>query len=319
MKVIVSGAGGMIGAALVRHLRGRGHDVHRLVRSTKNAAAGDIAWQPEKQALDAAALAGATAVIHLGGANIATRWTPAAMRRIRASRVDSTRLLVERMTTLPQPPYVFLCASAIGFYGDRGSELLDEGAAPGRGFLVDVCREWEQAAQAAHSAGIRVVNLRFGTVLSPQGGALARMLPVFRRGWGGPLGSGQQWMSWIALDEAVRAIEYCMEQERLAGPVNIVSPHPVPNTVFTSALSHVLHRSTRWPVPAFVLRLIFGRLTDEVLLASIRANPTKLLRSNFVFRDDNVQDTLRRMLRHRAVGDRKSEDGTSIARAGNMF
>jgi uncharacterized protein (TIGR01777 family) len=242
-------------------------------------------------------LAGVDAVIHLSGANVAAgRWTPAYKREIVSSRVDSTLALVRAITRLRPLPRVLVCASAIGIYGDRGDQLLTEDAAPGTGFLADTCVAWERAAQAAEDAGIRVVHARFGVVLSPKGGALARLVPLFRLGLGGNLGDGRAWMPWITLGDAVGVLRYCIENDSLRGPVNTVAPQAVVNAEFTRALAAALHRPAILPAPAFALRLAFGQMADEALLASARVVPQKLQRAGFHFDDPDVAPALRRLL-----------------------
>ena len=235
--------------------------------------------------------------MHLAGENIAVRrWTPAQKARIRDSRVQGTRLLAQSLARLQQPPTVMVCASAIGFYGDRGEELLTEGSAPGSGFLTDTCRAWEAAAQPASEKDIRVVNLRLGVVLSPGGGALAKMLLPFRLGVGGKIGSGRQYMSWIEIDDVVGVIHYALTTDELRGPVNAVAPNPVTNREFTKTLGRVLSRPTIFPMPAFAARLAFGEMADELLLASTRVKPARLQNSGYYFRHPRLEDALRHLL-----------------------
>jgi len=296
MKVILTGASGLVGSALGPALSAAGHEVWRLVRRTRTSEQ-EREWNPAEGRLDAAALESVDAVIHLGGENIASgRWTAARKERLRRSRVDSTRLLAQAMAATPCPPRVFLCASAVGIYGDRGGEVLTESSPPGSGFLADVGREWEAAAQSAASPATRVVCLRFGVVLSPAGGALARMLPVFRLGLGGRIGNGRQYWSWISLPDAVRAIEFVLANGSISGPVNLVSPQPVTNAVFTRSLGEALRRPACLPLPAFAARLALGEMADAALLASARAEPQKLLRAGFQFQHPALEDALRRLL-----------------------
>ena len=256
---------------------------------------------PRERVLPALALEGIDGVVHLAGENIADgRWTEAKQRRIRDSRIDGTRLLCERLAQAEDKPSVLVCASAVGFYGDRGDEPLDERSARGSGFLAEVCEAWEEACQPARDAGIRVVNLRIGVVLSADGGALAKMLPPFRFGLAGKLGNGKQWMSWISLDDLVGAIDHALTHEEIEGPVNAVSPNPVTNAEFTSALGRVLSRPTALTMPAIGARVVFGKLADELLLSSIRAQPRALLASGFRFEHPDLETALRQALGRRA-------------------
>jgi len=244
--------------------------------------------------MDTAKLEGIEAVIHLAGESIQGRWTPKKKARILESRYKGTRLLAEALGHLAKPPRVLVCASAIGYYGDRGDELLREESASGSGFLAQVCREWESATEPATKKGIRVVNLRFGVVLGAAGGALAQMLPPFKMGVGGRVGSGKQYMSWIALDDVVGAVEHALVTEGLRGPVNAVAPNPARNVEFTKALGRVLSRPTIFPLPAFVVKLAFGRMGEELLLASQRVEPARLAASGYKFRYPELEGALRR-------------------------
>jgi hypothetical protein len=273
-------------------LAARGLPTLQLVRGA--AGAGQLQWNPAKrQALaNAGALEGLTAAIHLSGASIAGhRWTNAYKQEMTASRVESTRALAEALAGLHQPPQALLVASATGFYGDRGNELLDESSAAGSGFLAELCQQWEAAAQPAVEAGIRVVHLRLGVILGP-GGALTRMLPLFRLGLGGPLGTGRQWMSWISLRDALAAILFALEAPALAGPVNLTAPNPLTNAQFTRALSRQLRRPALLRAPAFALRLALGEMANEVLLASARVFSSKLTNAGFRFKDEFVDTAL---------------------------
>jgi uncharacterized protein (TIGR01777 family) len=294
---VISGASGLIGAALVPFLTTGGHRVTRLVRSRARTGETAVFWDPASGTLDAARLEGADAVVHLAAENIAaSRWTTATKACIQESRVRGTRLLCEALARLRQRPAVMICASATGYYGDRGAELLDEGSSAGSGFLADVCRQWEAASAAAAESGIRVVHLRIGVVLSASGGALAKLLPPFRLGAGGRLGSGHQWMSWISLDDLLGVILHAVRTETLRGPVNAVAPHAVTNREFTTTLGRVLARPTVVPVPAVAARLAFGQMADEVLLASTRLSPERLLASGYVFRHPDIEGALRHTL-----------------------
>jgi uncharacterized protein len=242
-------------------------------------------------------LEGISAAIHLSGVNIsARRWTSAYKREILESRVTPTRALAALLAGLESKPEVLACASAIGIYGDRGDELLTEASTPGSGFLAGVCAEWEEAAQAAKDAGIRVVHIRFGVVLSPEGGALKRMLPLFRSGLGGRLGSGRQWMSWITLADTIRVIEFAVETTNISGGVNLVAPNPVTNEEFTRALGKVLSRPTMLPAPAFALKLMVGEMAPATILASERVQPAKLRAAGFEFAHPEIEGALRAVL-----------------------
>jgi uncharacterized protein (TIGR01777 family) len=293
-RVVLSGASGMLGAALRCALEARGRPVLQLVRSAP-ASPGQLTWNPAaKPAIgDSRVLEGCAAAIHLSGASVAgQRWSAAYQREITASRVDSTQALATALAGLRRPPQTLLAASAVGIYGNRGDELLDDCSAPGTGFLASVCRQWEAAAQPAADAGIRIVHLRFGVVIGPGPGALVKMLPLFRLGLGGRLGSGRQWMSWISLTDAIAAILFALETPALAGPVNLTSPHPVTNAAFTQALAEQLQRPAFLPAPAFALRLVLGPMADETLLASARVFPVRLLAAGFRFAHPTVTEAL---------------------------
>lgn len=293
-RVVLSGASGMLGGSLRRALEALGIPALQLVRSA-SAAQGQLVWNPavKPAVADLTPLEGCAAAIHLSGANVAgQRWTAAYRQEMATSRVDSTRALASLLAGLRNPPQTLLVASAVGFYGDRGNEVLDETAPPGKGFLADLCRQWEAAAQPAVEADIRVVHLRFGVVLGPGPGALARMLPMFRLGLGGRLGNGRQWMSWISLEDAMRAVLFVLEAPALAGPVNLTAPSPVTNAEFTRVLARQLRRPAFLPAPAFALRLALGQMADEALLASVRAVPTRLLVAGFRFAHPTVDKAL---------------------------
>jgi uncharacterized protein (TIGR01777 family) len=288
----VTGASGLIGSALVPALAAHGHRVLRLVRRTP--AVGEAHWDPRRAELDPHVLEGVNAVVHLAGESLAAgRWTHARKHRVLDSRVRGTRLLAETLARMAPRPAVLVSMSAVGIYGNRGDELLDETSAPGDDFLATVCIEWERAADAAASAGVRVVHPRLGPVLAAQGGALEKMLPAFRLGVAGPLGGGRQWMSWIALDDAVAALIAAVESNALSGPVNVVAPNPVTNAEFTRTLARLLHRPALLPVPAFALRLAFGKLADAALLASQRVRPAALERAGFRFAHPELGEALR--------------------------
>ena len=295
LHVAITGASGLVGSALIANLSATGNSVTRLVR--REPSRNDIMWDPAAPSLDAARLEGTNVVVHLAGENIAAaRWTENVKRRIHDSRVLGTQLLSTALSRLDAPPKALIMASAIGFYGDRGDEMLDERSGAGQGFLAEVARQWEAAAQPALDAGIRVVHLRYGVILSPQGGALGKMLLPFKLGGGGRIGSGRQWWSWISLDDAVGAIRHAMETESLSGPVNAVAPLPVTNAEFTKTLGRVLHRPTILPMPAFAARLAMGEMADALLLASTRVTPRRLLETGYEFEHPTLDAALRHLL-----------------------
>ncbi len=298
MRVLVTGSTGLVGSALCTALSTGGHALTRLVRESPRSRQPEITWDPASGVIDAAKLEGFDAVVHLAGENIAAgRWTDQQKARIRDSRVQGTLLLCETLASLQEKPQVLVCASAIGYYGNRGDEVVDESSPAGSPkFLVDVCQAWEAAAEPARAAGIRVVHLRLGVVLSPNGGALAKMLLPFKLGAGGVLGDGKQTMSWIVLDDAVGAIQHCLETDSLMGPVNAVAPKAVTNREYTKTLGKVLSRPTIFPMPAAVARLAFGQMADELLLASTHVRPTRLLESKYVFRYPQLEGALRHVL-----------------------
>jgi uncharacterized protein (TIGR01777 family) len=294
-RILVSGVSGPIGAALLPPLKTRGYEVTRLVRG---AATGEnqISWDPGKP-IAPAAVSGFDAVIHLAGESIVGRWTDEKKLKIRNSRVAGTTALAQALAQAKDKPQVFVCSSAIGIYGDRGSEVLNEESAPGTGFLPDVCREWEAATRVAADAGIRTVQMRTGIVLSPRGGALGKMLTPFKMGVGGKIGSGQQWMSWIDVQDMVGAIHHVLKSDLLQGPVNMVAPKPVTNAEFTKTLASVLSRPAIFPVPAFVVKLAFGEMGETVLLGSQRVEPTQLVMSGYPFRFSNLRASLENILK----------------------
>jgi uncharacterized protein (TIGR01777 family) len=296
-RVAITGATGLVGTALIAALRGSGSTVRRLVRGTPRAA-GDIAWDPAGGALDPAALEGIDVIVNLAGEPIAQRWNAPVRDRIRRSRVDGTMLLARTIGAMAAPPRLFLSGSAVGVYGDRGDEVLDEASAPGTDWLAQVARDWEGAAMDAQSARTRVVTLRTGVVLSPRGGALARLLPPFRLGLGGPLGDGRQWMSWIALTDLVEAILFLIhgDAEAVRGAVNLVAPEPVRNHDFTRTMGRVLHRPALIPVPKVALRAAFKGMADATLLASQRAIPRRLNEAGYRFRFPDLEPALRHEL-----------------------
>ncbi len=283
MKILLTGSTGLIGSALIELLRTEGHSTVRLRRG--HADAGDILWNPDKGEIDLKALEGADAAVHLAGESIAAgRWTPERKQRILDSRVKGTTLLAKSLATLQRPPRVLVSASAVGYYGDRGPELLTEDSPAGSGYLPTVCREWEAATAPAAEKGIRVVRLRIGIVLSPKGGALAKMLTPFRAGLGGPLGSGTQYMSWIALEDLCRMFLHSIRTESITGPANAVAPAPVTNNEFTKELAMALHRPAVFRMPHLAARLAFGEMADALLFSSARVVPEKMQASGFVYR-----------------------------------
>lgn len=293
MRILISGASGFVGRALCDRLTTADHTVVRLTRSSGANDSDAIEWDPEQGVLEQSALEGFDAVIHLAGEPIVgVRWTAAKMARIRESRIAGTQLLSETLARLEQKPRVLLSASAIGFYGNRGDAELRERSGPGSGFLPEVCRYWETAADPARRAGIRLALLRIGLVLGPEGGALEHMSRPFRLGVGGVMGNGRQYMSWIALDDAVEAMRFIIEHEELSGPINLTAPNPVTNRVFTRALGKALHRPTVVPLPAFMARTIFGDMADALLLASARVLPARLQEAGFTFQHPELEGAL---------------------------
>ena len=296
MKVIVSGASGLVGKALCARLAEREHQVLRLVRRA-SISADEIQWHPDQGRLNGRQLMGVDAACHLAGENIAAgRWNAARKERIEESRVEGTHLLAETLANADQGPRVLVSASAIGFYGDRGDEWLDEEAAQGSGFLPDVCNAWEQAANPAREAGIRVVHPRIGVVLSAEGGALARMLLPFKLGLGGPIGNGRNWTSWITLDDLVEMIIFAIEDDRLEGPVNAVAPHPERFKDFARILGRVLSRPAFLPLPAFVAKLALGEMAEALLMASARVRAGRLSSAGFSFKHESLETALRHVL-----------------------
>jgi uncharacterized protein len=296
MKILISGSHGLVGSALAKALQQSGYQVLVLVRG-KATSANEIEWDPKRGLLSLHSVEGLDAVVHLAGEAIAEgRWSDEKKQRIRESRVQGTRLLAEKLAETASPPGVFVGASAIGFYGDRGDELLTEQSAAGTGFLADVCVEWERATEAAQTRGIRTVLARFGVILSTDGGALAKMLPPFRMGVGGRVGDGKQWMSWIALTDVVAGLLHLIKNASIAGPVNFVAPNPVTNAEFTKKLGTALSRPTIFPIPAFGVRLAFGEMADALLLSSQRVVPAVLKASGFEFQYSELSNALQAIL-----------------------
>lgn len=298
MKILVVGATGLVGSALVPVLTAAGHSVVRLSRSQpKPGDPSTLTWNPSQGQIPADQLEGFDAVIHLAGEGVAAKsWTPAQKAKIKESRVAGTGLLARTLAGLKQKPKSFLCASAIGFYGTRGDEICTEKSGPGDDFLAEVCRAWEEASRPAYDAGIRSCNMRIGVVLTPAGGALKKMLFPFKLGVGGVLGNGRQYMSCIAIDDVVGAIHHCLTHTELTGPVNLVDPTAVTNREFTKTLGRVLHRPTIFPAPAFALRLMLGELADGLLLSSTRVRPDRLLETGYQFRFPDLEAALKHVL-----------------------
>jgi uncharacterized protein len=294
MNVLVSGATGLIGSALIPELEAGGHSVTRLTRSPRSDE--DVGWDPDAGTIEGD-LAGADIVVHLAGESIAEgRWTSEKKRRILESRQKGTRLLAEKIAGLPAPPSVMVSVSAIGYYGDRGNELLTEESEPGDLFLSRVCLEWEAAAEPAREAGVRVVHPRFGIVLSTEGGALGTTLPIFKLGGGGKIGSGKQYWSWVSLDDVVGAILHAIETDALSGPVNVTAPDPPTNAEYTRVLGRVLNRPTFFTVPAPAARIALGGMADELLLASARVEPAKLEETGYEYRHPELEGALRNLV-----------------------
>jgi uncharacterized protein (TIGR01777 family) len=291
--IVVTGATGLIGSALVERLRARGHTVRRLLRTSRNAGPNDVVWNPAIGALAPSALAGVHAVINLAGEPVAHRWTSARRQAIHDSRVRITEQLALAVRALDEKPRIFLSGSAVGYYGNRGDTPLDESSGFGEGFLARVCVDWENATAPLVDAGVRVVLLRTGIVLSPHGGALAKLLPIFRLGGGGPLGSGQQWMSWIGLADHLSAVEHALFTESIRGPANLVAPNAVTNAEFATTLGRVLTRPALVTVPSFALELLYGEMARETLLGGQRALPRALSASGFEFENPTLEGALR--------------------------
>jgi uncharacterized protein (TIGR01777 family) len=294
MKILISGSSGLIGTAATAGLQADSHNVVHLVRPGKTANPGDVQWDPMRATVDVAGLGGVDVVIHLSGAGIADcRWTEERKQLLRSSRIDTTRVLVDSLSRLKQKPRVLIVASAIGYYGTRGDEILTESSINGTDFLALLCRDWEAEASRAAAMGLRTIMLRTGVVLSGKGGALPRMLTPFKLGVGGRLGSGQQWMSWIAIEDVVGIIRHAIANEQVSGSVNVVAPNPVRNEEFTRLLAGMLHRPAIFPAPAFVLRLAMGEMADAVLLSSDRVMPERMLAAGYKFRFEILEPALR--------------------------
>lgn len=293
MKIAIAGASGLVGSALIPALTANDVAITRLVRHPPKA--GEIEWHPNQDQVHTKGLEGFDVIINLAGENLASgRWTDDLKRKIRDSRVSGTHLLSEALAKLTSRPSVFVCASATGIYGDRDDEVLDEQSESGGGFLAGVCREWEKACEPAIKAGVRVVNLRLGPILAREGGMLAKLLTPFKMGMGGKVGTGKQYISWVALEDAVNAIKLAIADQSIQGPLNVVSPNPVTNEEFTKTLGHVLNRPTALHMPAFAARLAFGEMADEMLLVSQRVMPKKLVAAGFQFQFPDVEKAIRK-------------------------
>ena len=296
MKILVSGSHGLVGKAFISSLTADGHEIVRLVRN-KPSGAGEVEWRPNQDKLDASNLESLDAVVHLAGESIASgRWSEEKKRAIRDSRVKGTTLLSDALARLSHPPSVFVSASAIGYYGNRGDELLTEKSAPGNDFLANVCVEWENATQRAIEKGIRTIHARFGIILDANEGALAKMLTPFRMGVGGRLGSGKQWMSWIAIDDVVNGLKFLISENTTSGAVNFVAPNPVTNAEFTKTLGRVLSKPTLFPMPEFGVKLAFGEMGEALLLSGQRVKPDVLEQKGYRFDWPTLDAALRHLL-----------------------
>jgi uncharacterized protein len=297
MRVVISGATGLVGRALTQSLQADGHTVAKFARPGEQKNPGDVDWNPASALVDVAALEGCDAVVNLSGAGIAAkRWTDDRKKVLRSSRIDSTRVLIEALSRLHRKPSVFVSASAVGFYGNRGDEVLTEAAAHGKDFLSILARSWEAEAHRAEILGIRTVIARFGIILSKDAGSLPEMMRPVKLGVGGRMGSGKQWISWVALDDVVRILHRAIDDVSWRGPVNIASPNPERNSDFVKILASVLHRPAVVPAPAFALRIILGEMADALLLSSQRARPEFLQKAGFTFRHENLEDALHDLL-----------------------
>lgn len=296
MRILVSGSTGLVGSALVAHLERASHEITRLVRPETTETVDGIPWLPSSGEIEQSRLEGFDAVVHLAGETIDQRWTEQTKQRIRDSRIQGTRLLAGALAELDDPPEVLVSASAVGYYGDRGDTWLEEDADSGDLFISEVCRQWEETSRVAEENGIRVVNTRTGIVLSTEGGALARMLPPFKFGLGGRLGSGDQYLPWVTREDVTHVIEFLLETEEIDGPVNVCTPEPPTNKAFTKALGSVLGRPTVFRVPEFGVRLLFGQMGEELLLASTRTRPAKLEESGYTWRHPELEPALEHVL-----------------------
>jgi uncharacterized protein (TIGR01777 family) len=297
LRILISGSHGLVGTALIKSLAAEHHEIYRLVRHAPNSES-EIEWSPDRYSIAISRIEGFDAVYHLAGESIASgRWNDEKKKKIRESRTKGTKLLSDALANLSQPPKTLISASAIGYYGNRGDELLTENSKPGNDFLAGVCVEWEKATDHARAKGVRVVNTRFGIILDKEGGALAKMLPPFRMGIGGRIGDGKQWMSWVALDDVIGALQFVLANESVNGPINFVAPNPVRNSEFTKTLGSVLSRPTLFPIPEFGVRLAFGEMADALLLSSQRVRPQQLEASGYQFRHQHLAEALRTVLK----------------------
>lgn len=296
MRLLVTGSSGLVGTRLIPMLEADGHDCHRLTRSRSDAAKGFIFWNPDERQIDQSKLNGFDGVIHLAGASIATRWTAEKKRRIRVSRVDATRLLSEALANVDVPPRVLLSASAIGYYGNRADEEIDESSGPGKGYLPDICVDWEAAVQPMQKIGVRIVHLRIGLVLAREGGALARLWLPFRLGLGGRIGSGNQYMSWLTLDELVNLFRFALNRDDLSGAFNAVTPNPVTNAEFTRVLGRTLRRPTPFPLSATLVRLLFGEMGETLLLGGARVYPRRFMAAGYKFLSPGLEEAIQAIL-----------------------
>jgi len=297
MRILISGSHGLVGKALISELTKDGHEIVSLVRH-KSGGAAEIEWHPNQGSIDSERVSSFDVVVHLAGESIASgRWTDEKKRKIRESRVMGTTLLSQSLARSAKPPAVFISASAIGYYGNRGDELLDEKSAPGNDFLAEVCVAWERATGEAEARGVRTVHARFGIILDQEGGALAKMLTPFRMGVGGRIGDGKQWMSWIALGDVIQGLKLVIEHNSITGPVNFVAPNPVTNSEFTKSLGEAVSRPTLFPMPSFAARLAFGEMADALLLSSAKVEPKRLQESGYRFEFENLQPALAAILK----------------------
>lgn len=296
MKILISGTSGFVGSSLVSFFERKNDEVYKLVRTRADLSSQEIVWDPLQRVINPEMLEGLDAVVHLAGENIIGRWSDDKKKKIRESRVGGTKTLCKAICQLQRPPQVLISASAIGFYGNRGEEELTEQSAKGKGYLADVCAEWEEATRLAVIKGVRVVNLRIGMVLSPNGGALKKMLPIFKFCLGGPIGTGLQYVSWVAIQDLLRIIDFCIQQNDMAGPVNAVSPHPETNGEFTRTLAEVIHRPAFFKVPEFMVKAIFGEMGEETLLTSEKVIPQKLMEKGFEYNYPFLEHAIKHML-----------------------
>lgn len=297
MKIVIAGASGLVGSSLVPFLKQQGHQVLKLVRKQKDLLQDEIYWNPEKGILEADSLERSDALINLAGENLASkRWTPTFKKQLWDSRIKSTTLLRDKLIQLKKPPSVWLNASAIGFYGNRGAEVLTEKSRKGQGFLSDLCQKWEEVTQVPDSINMRVVQMRFGMILSKNGGALKKMLLPFSLGLGGIMGDGNQYMSWITLEDVIQAIAFILTAPNIKGAVNVMAPESIQNRIFTKALGHALHRPVFFPMPAMIATLVFGEMAEALLLSSARVEPQILEESCFHFVHPSLEQAFRQIL-----------------------